>query len=121
MSNLAPGRHGMHIHTYGDIRLPDGGSTGGHFTNPAGDDTPHGFSANSLRHWGDLDNIYVNGEGKGVYNRVDTLITLEGIIGRGVTVHAEADKGPKFQPSGGSGARIATCVIGFANPDLPLV
>lgn len=121
ISNLTPGKHGMHIHTFGDIRSPDGSSTGGHFTNPAGDDIRHGFSSNLVRHWGDLGNIYVNEKGKGTYNRVDTVIKLKGIVGRGVTVHAGADKGPMFQPSGDSGNRIAICVIGFANPDLPLV
>lgn len=118
ISNLKPGKHGMHIHTYGDIRSRDGSSAGDHFTNPAGDDIRHGFPMNVVRHWGDFGNIYVNNKGKGTYNRVDPLITLEGIVGRGIVVHEENDKGPMFQPSGDSGARIATCVIGFANPDL---
>lgn len=70
-----------------------------------------------MRHWGDFGNLHADKSGNARYDRVDSVITLRGIVGRGITVHAENDKGASAQPSGGAGARIAFCVIGFANPD----
>lgn len=121
LQGLTSGLHGFHIHQFGDIRSPSGASTGGHFvspTAPTGDLGFHSYwwraSSSDQPHWGDFGNIYANESGLATYKRVDTRITLAGIVGRGMIVHADRDKGPKFQPSGESGARQSQCVIGFA-------
>lgn len=114
VNNLTPSsQHGFHVHTYGDISTNDGTNAGGHFTNPAGEDITHGFPDDAVRHWGDFGNLTVNGEGTAVYNRVDKVIRLGGVVGRSMVVHAENDKGSSEQPSGDSGSRIAQCVIGY--------
>lgn len=116
VQNLTAGLHGFHIHTYGDIRSSDGASLGGHFTNPVGRMIPHGFPGSRRRHWGDFGNLEADQQREAIYNRIDRKITLPAIIGRGIVIHADADGGPEFQPSGSSGARQARCVIGIGNP-----
>lgn len=116
--NLSTGRHGFHIHTYGDLTASDGTSTGGHFTNPRGTDIAHGYPRSPVRHWGDFANLVADADGKATYSRVDTMITLRGIVGRGMIIHELRDMGPEFQPTGSAGSRQAACVIGFANPEL---
>lgn len=93
----------------------DGGSTGGHFNNPYNVSVEHGLPRDPVRHWGDLGNLKAEG-GVAEFRRLDRVIRLSGIVGRGITVHALRDQGAAVQPTGGSGARIAVCVIGFANP-----
>lgn len=110
-------RQGWHIHTYGDTLLPTGTTTGGHFTSPNNRVRfrTHGFPKDTLRHWGDLGNLWVNSRGIARPNQVDQVISLGGIVGRAIIVHANEDVGS--QPSGGAGARVAQGVIGIANPD----
>lgn len=115
---LTPGQHGFHIHSFGDLSNTDGTSAGGHFTNPELTDVDHGFNDSPVRHWGDFGNLNANKSGKASFSLTDSLITLEGIVGRGMVVHELADMGPDFQPTGGAGSRQASCVIGFANPTL---
>lgn len=118
LNDLKPGKHGFHIHTYGDIRSTDGNSLGGHFTNPEGTDIAHGLPNDAIRHWGDFGSIFAAGDGSASYSRKDKVITLAGIVGRGMIVHESPDQGSSQQPTGASGARVASCVIGFANPGL---
>lgn len=118
VNGLTPGKHGFHVHTYGDVRASDGTSTGDHFTNPAGVPIAHGYPSSPIRHWGDFGNLIADNNGVAVYNAVDTVVTIPSIIGRAVTIHAGEDKGPEFQPSGDSGSRVGVCVIGLANPDI---
>ena len=108
--------HGMHIHQYGDISAPDGLSTGPHFLNPQGTPVLHGLPNDAVRHWGDFGNLRANSDGRALYNRIDSVISIPGIIGRGITVHAGRDQGSDEQPTGASGPRIGVCVIGIANP-----
>ncbi|PXF44234.1 Superoxide dismutase [Cu-Zn] [Gracilariopsis chorda] len=117
LNNLSPGYHGFHIHTYGDIRSSDGKSTGGHFSNPSGIARQHALPGDWPRHWGDFGSLEAAGDGTATYDRVDYIIKLRGIVGRGMIVHALEDKGKEAQPSGGAGSRQARCVIGIANPD----
>lgn len=123
LSGLTEGLHGFHIHQFGDLRSPLGASTGGHFvdpTAPVGDPGFHSYwwksTPSQPAHWGDFGNVYANSSGVATYFRIDTRITLAGIVGRGMIVHAGRDKGPKYQTSGDSGSRQAQCVIGFAQP-----
>jgi Cu-Zn family superoxide dismutase len=117
ISGLTPGRHGFHVHEYGDMTDPKGMSTGGHF-NPEG--KKHGGPHDKDRHVGDLGNITANKDGVAELNFKDKMIKLSGpnsIIGRGLIVHAKEDD-EKTQPTGDAGGRVAGGVIGVATvPD----
>lgn len=115
LSGLEEGKHGFHIHQYGDCSAEDQTSAGGHY-NPYNMD--HGAPTDSVRHMGDMGNLPVGSEGNGTLDYVDNIIELNGansIIGRAVIVHGGADD-LSSQPSGAAGARIACGVIGIANP-----
>lgn len=115
ISGLKPGKHGFHIHEFGDCSSADPKCHGGHF-NP--DKKKHGGPTDLERHVGDLGNITADGRGKARINMTDRLISLSGprsIIGRAVIIHAKADD-LKSQPSGDAGDRIAGGVVGIANP-----
>jgi Cu-Zn family superoxide dismutase len=111
--NLSEGKHGFHIHEYGDLSMSDGTSTGGHF-NPDG--KKHGSPTDMERHVGDLGNVTADSKGDTHLDMTDTLISFEGphsIIGRGVIVHAGEDDFVT-QPTGNAGKRVAYGVIGIA-------
>jgi Cu-Zn family superoxide dismutase len=113
VKGLTEGKHGFHIHQYGDCSNPDGTSAGGHF-NP--DDKKHGAPTNTERHVGDLGNLEAGADGKAHFEWVDNVITFSGdhsIIGRGIIVHAGEDD-LTSQPTGAAGARVACGVIGIA-------
>lgn len=110
VNNLTPGAHGFHVHEFGDCSSADGMSAGGHF-NPA--KKQHGAPDALERHAGDLGNLVADEHGVAKYERVDTVIELEGentIIGRSIIVHANADD-LKTQPTGNAGGRLACGVI----------
>lgn len=111
-------KQAIHIHNYGDVGLSNAKGTGGHFAGPGGMKADHGLPGSKKRHWGDFGSLVANMNGTAEYSRVDRMITIPGIVGRGMVVHAGEDKGAESQPSGGAGARMAQCVIGYANPDL---
>ena len=113
ITGLAPGKHGFHIHEFGDASSPDGKAAGGHF-NPKG--MVHGDpSKTAPRHLGDLGNIEADASGKAAYDLVDPDLPLSGplsILGHGVVIH---EKGDDFgQPVGNAGGRVAVGVIGVA-------
>lgn len=108
--NLTPGRHGFHIHEFGDLRSPDGTSAGGHYDFEG---HKHGGPDDKEHHAGDLGNIEANEEGIAKINIVADWLKVHFVIGRSIVVHAGADD-LKSQPSGDSGARVAVGVIGFA-------
>jgi Cu-Zn family superoxide dismutase len=113
ITGLTPGKHGFHIHEFGDLTSPDGSSAGGHF-NPTGH--PHGAPGAEPHHAGDLGNIEADQSGTAKVNVTAKGLALDGagsILGRGVVVHAKADD-LKTQPSGDAGGRIAVGVIGAA-------
>ena len=117
-SELTPNtQQGWHIHKYGDIDSENGSAAGGHFSAPRGRERPHGLPNDSKRHWGDLGNLRVNAEGEASVSQFDSVITLNGILGRGMIIHALRDQGSSQQPSGASGTRVAQCVIGIAKPE----
>lgn len=117
IKGLAPGKHGFHVHEFGDCSMADGTCAGAHF-NPTG--APHAGPDDEKRHVGDLGNIEVAQGGTATYKRVDKLIALNGpnsIIGRSVIIHADSDD-LKSQPSGNAGARVGCGVIGIADPKM---
>jgi Cu-Zn family superoxide dismutase len=113
ITGLTPGKHGFHIHEYGDCSADDGTSAGGHF-NPA--KMQHGSPASMERHAGDLGNIEADADGKAHLDYVDTKISFTGassIIGRSVVIHEKEDD-LKTQPTGAAGARVGCGAIGIA-------
>lgn len=118
VKGLSPGKHGFHVHEFGDLSDSETGkSAGGHF-NPTG--APHGHqkSDNKERHAGDFGNIEAGADGVAKIDFSDSVASLHGdhsIVGRGVVVHADEDK--FTQPTGDAGGRVAFGVIGVANPE----
>ncbi len=113
ITGLTPGKHGFHVHEFGDVSSADGMATGGHF-NP--DKEKHGAPHDKERHIGDLGNIEADASGKATINMTDKMIRLHGkhsVIGHGLIVHAKADD-LKTQPTGDAGGRVAQGVIGAA-------
>ena len=113
LEGLSQGKHGFHIHEFGDCSAVDGGSAGGHF-NPTKKN--HGAPEDTERHVGDLGNVEAGSDGTASYERVDSVVTLSGdnsILGRAVIVHAGEDD-LTSQPTGDAGARVACGVIGIA-------
>ena len=92
VTGLTPGKHGFHVHEFGDCSMMDGTCAGGHF-NPDG--MPHAGPDAAKRHVGDFGNLEADAEGNAHYSRVDKLITLSGphsIIGRSIIVHGGAGR-----------------------------
>ena len=116
IEGLSQGKHGFHIHEFGDLRSEDGTSAGGHF-NPYG--KHHGAPGSDDSHAGDLGNIVApDSLTTAHYEYTSSAISFSGagsIIGRCVIIHADEDD-LTSQPSGNAGKRIAGVVIGVANP-----
>ncbi len=113
ISGLTPGKHGFHVHEFGDVTSTDGKSAGGHF-NPGGE--MHAGPDAEHRHAGDFGNIEASSDGTAKISFMDKHISFEGaksILGRGLVVHAKADD-LKSQPSGEAGDRVAVGIIGVA-------
>ena len=113
LEGLTPGKHGFHIHEFGDCTASDLTSAGGHF-NPT--QMSHGAPTDEMRHSGDLGNIVADEKGMAMLEWVDPMMQLSGpnsIIGHAVIVHAKEDD-LKTQPTGNAGAREACGVIGIA-------
>jgi len=110
LSGLTPGKHGFHVHEWGDCSAPDGMSAGGHF-NPDGHE--HG-SPGVAAHPGDLGNLEADTNGRATLSLVLDQVTLDAgplsIVGRGLIVHADPDD-LTSQPVGMAGARIACAVV----------
>src|SRR5664279_1868963 len=71
LTGLLPGKHGFHIHEFGDCSAEDGSSAGGHF-NPAG--MPHSMPSSDKRHAGDMGNIQAGDDGKAHIDYVDAVM-----------------------------------------------
>ena len=114
ISGLTPGKHGFHVHEFGDCSASDASSAGAHF-NPT--NQPHAGPDANARHVGDMGNIEADASGVAKLDYLDHNISLandeQSIIGRSVVVHAKADD-LKSQPAGDSGSRVACGVIGRA-------
>ncbi len=115
LTGLTAGKHGFHIHEFGDCSDPKAASAGGHF-NPA--NHQHGAPDATDRHAGDLGNIEADASGKAHLEMTDQMMKLSGadsIVGHAVIVHEKADD-LKTQPTGDAGGRLACGVIGIAKP-----
>ena len=112
ISGLTPGKHGFHVHEFGDCSAADATSAGSHF-NPTKD--PHAGHDADKRHMGDLGNLEADASGKARLDLTDKKIKIEQIIGKAVIVHEKADD-LKTQPTGDAGGRVACGVIGVAKP-----
>jgi Cu-Zn family superoxide dismutase len=115
VTGLTPGKHGFHVHEFGDCSAPDAASAGGHF-NPA--KHQHGDRAVTDRHIGDLGNLEADASGKAHLEWTDKMMKLNGdnsILGLAVIVHEKEDD-LKSQPVGNAGGRLACGVIGAAKP-----
>jgi len=113
ISGLTPGKHGFHVHEYGDCSSDDGMGAGGHF-NPG--QMPHSMPMSEKRHVGDMGNLDADKDGNAHLEYVDFMIALSGassILGRGVIVHEKEDD-LKTQPTGNAGGRLACGVVGLA-------
>jgi Cu-Zn family superoxide dismutase len=113
---LEPGKHGFHVHQYGDLSDQKTGKSAGDHFNPDGHQ--HGRPDAQERHAGDLGNIEANASGVATVEISDTMLRLNGpqsILGRALVVHAGEDK--FTQPSGDAGDRIAVGVNVIANPE----
>lgn len=111
--NLSPGKHGFHVHEYGDCSSPDGKSAGGHFFT---DFNHHGSLEQMETHVGDLGNLVADKDGVAKISFVTDKLSFSGkgsIIGRGVIVHAGEDD-LKTQPTGAAGGRVACGTIGIS-------
>lgn len=115
VTGLTPGKHGFHIHEFGDCSSSDGNSAGGHF-NPT--HKAHGAPDAGDRHAGDLGNLEADASGKAHLEWSDKVMKLSGadsVVGHAVIVHEKADD-LKTQPTGNAGGRLACGVIGVAKP-----
>ena len=106
------GPKGFHVHDKGDCSDAQAMSAGGHF-NPG--KHQHGGPYEPQRHAGDLGNITFNDKGVAKFSFVVGGISVssskaDGVIGRGLVVHAAADD-MKTDPTGNSGGRVACGVI----------
>jgi Cu-Zn family superoxide dismutase len=116
VTGLTAGKHGFHVHEFGDCSAADGASAGGHF-NPSAES--HGAPTDGQRHTGDLGNIEANDAGVADLEYTDSRVAFDGansVLGRGVIIHAGADD-LKTQPTGNAGGRLACGVIGVAKAE----
>ena len=90
ISGISPGKHGFHIHEYGD--LSEGcGSLCSHY-NPT--HSVHGGRNSEERHLGDLGNVIANEKGvvdMTIYDRDLSITGKYSILGRSVVVHERED------------------------------
>ena len=114
VSQLPPGKHGIHIHAVGKCEGPAFTTAGGHL-NP--DMKKHGKDNPEGPHAGDLLMIDVKADGTAKATLLDTMVTLadgpnslfhDG--GTSIVIHEKEDD-YKTDPAGNSGARIACGVI----------
>ena len=114
-----PGKHGFHIHTFGDLESTDCMKCGGHW-NPENKD--HGGRYDEESHAGDLGNITANKDGISNFRFETDKIQIFGdveksIIGRSIDIHKDMDdcgKGGHADSliTGHAGARLDCAVIG---------
>lgn len=114
LTGVPAGKHGFHIHEFGDASSPDGKAAGSHYDPKMV--KKHGDPGKSdVRHLGDLGNIEAKDDGKATYDLVYPDLPIDVIVGHGVIVHEKEDD--FGQPVGNAGGRLAVGVIGVAKAD----
>lgn len=114
-----PGKHGFHIHTFGDLESTDCMKCGGHW-NP--EDKNHGGRHDEESHAGDLGNITANERGVANFRFETHKFTLfgdvsESVIGRSIVIHKDPDDNGKggyddSLTTGHAGARLDCAILG---------
>ncbi len=115
LSKLKPGKHGLHIHEYGDLR--EGCKSACNHYNPGM--FSHGGLDDLFSHAGDLGNIIVDRNGNCAMQLTTNKFKIRDILGRSLIIHANEDDlgltGHKdSKTTGNSGERIACEIIGLA-------
>lgn len=112
VAGVSEGKHGLHFHENGSC--DDGGNAAGSHFNP--DATQHGdiiHDGFEHAHAGDLANIEVGADGRGVLEKTVPRLTLTqgkyGVVGRSIILHEKEDD--FGQPTGNAGGRIGCAVI----------
>ena len=112
-TGLAPGSHGVHLHTTGNCSAADFTSAGGHL-NPGG--AQHGTENPQGAHLGDLPNVQIASDGSGSVSailrgtRESVLASLFDADGTAVVVHESADD-YRTDPAGDAGSRVACGLV----------
>ena len=121
IENLAPGKHGFHVHQFGNLLSSDCTSCGGHF-NPT--NAEHGSRTSVSSHAGDFGNITASHDRHSTFHFSTPKVSLfEGelsIIGRSLVIHEDEDdlgKGGHADSltTGHAGKRLDCAVIGYDN------
>ena len=131
ISGISPGKHGLHIHEYGD--LTEGCSSLCSHFNPT--KSVHGGRNSEERHLGDLGNVTADENGNvetTIYDKMLRITGDFGIVGRSVVLHADEDdlgkggikngeivdeeKHEESLKTGNAGKRIACGIIGYKKP-----
>jgi Cu-Zn family superoxide dismutase len=117
VTGLKPGMHGVHLHAVGKCE-PDFTAAGGHFDpGPAGNTDP---DANHPYHMGDLPNLNIGANGRGVMKATTSRVTLsDGPLslfdedGSAIIIHGNPDQGITGATKSGvsGGPRVACGVI----------
>ena len=115
VTGLAPGRHGLHLHSHGVCEPGEGFKTArGHVGKVEG---AHGLMNPDGPEPGDLPNLMVGADGVGEAEIFTTLVSIDGgdhplmdADGSAFVIHESADDHVS-QPIGGAGGRVACGVI----------
>ncbi len=117
VSGLTEGRHGVHLHAVGRCE-PDFTAAGGHFDpGPSGNADP---DANHPFHMGDIPNLDVRANGRGMMKVTTSRVTLsDGPLslfdadGTAIVVHGNPDQGITGESKSGvsGGPRVACGVV----------
>jgi len=110
VKGLTPGKHGFHIHEFGDLSKGCE-SAGGHYN-------PDGVEHGSLQqgHVGDLGNIIADKSGTARFQIKAERVELSDVVGRAIVIHADEDdlgKGGDEESlkTGNAGERVGCGVI----------
>jgi Cu-Zn family superoxide dismutase len=114
VADAPPGEHAVHIHDKGDCSSPDGKSAGDHW-NPTHMEHGKWGAPMDKYHLGDIGNLNVTPDGKGVLTLETAKWTAGGgavndVVGHAIVVHGGVDDF-KSQPAGNAGPRIGCAVI----------
>jgi len=120
IKNLSPGKHGFHVHQFGNLLKTDCSKCGGHW-NPSHKE--HGGLKDKNSHAGDLGNITANDKKEAIFHIKTDKLTLydkDSIIGRSIVIHNDEDdlgRGGHDDSltTGHAGSRIDCAVIGYFN------